>query len=317
MKKRKVLFLGLIIALCFSVGFTTYSVKVGDIAKNNISKNAVESVNKINNSVVQNSTQDVIKNNVQKTTTENITKENIEKASSNVTQEDTGSLPSEIKDADVVSNKDKDIKAEIEKYVDTNIDFKFVKEEKINDKVFKLTFSEVENIVKNDEKIIYKNEISDTFKFDAKSGKLREAIIDSLVTQKTDKSVDKNSSQEIAIKYANTKYETSEYKIYSYKETTKGHNFIYARYIGGYPSSDKFTIKVGYDGNIVYISDFTDIFIGKELNYDKAFIDAKIKENTDESKVDWDSVKICIHDGKVAISYTVLEQCATALIPLE
>ena len=209
---------------------------------------------------------------------------------------------------------DAEVMAEISKYVNTDIEFKLNRQEKINKKQFELTFLGMDD---NHEKAIYTNESEDVFKYDAKDGKLREAIINSLVTQKTDKSIDKTAAQGISVEYANSRYETDVYKMHSYKETTKGHSLIYTRYIGGYPSTDKFSVKVGYDGNIVYTNDFTDTFAGKNLNFDKAFIDAKIKEYSDESKVDWESVTICMYEGKVAVSYTIPEQCVEAILPLE
>ena len=209
---------------------------------------------------------------------------------------------------------DAEVKAEIAKYVSTDIEFKLNKQEKINQKEFNLVFSEIDE---NHTKVIYKNETGDVFKFDVKSGILKEAIIDSLVTQKAENSIDKNTAQKVVVEYADTKYQMTDYKVYSYKETTKGHNFIYTKYIGGYPSTDKFSVKVGYGGNIVYISDFTDVFDGKEINYDKAFIDSKIKEHSDESKVDWNSVTICIYEDKVAVSYIITEKHSEMILPLE
>ncbi len=315
MKKRRVLLLGLIILLCVTVGFTT-AITVDKTGKNDLYNNASERTIDTEYNKIKNLNKDDTKAEMQDNTAQIDIQEDVNKETYDVAQENTTSPSTEVSKVEL-SEEDKAVKIEIAKCVETNIDFKFAKQEKVNGKVFNLTFSEIENSVENQEKIVYKSEKGDIFKFDAKDGELREAIINSLVTQKTSESINKISAQKIVVEHINAKEKIDEYQLYSYKESEKGYNFIYTRYIGGYPSADKFSIKVGYDGNIVYISDFTDVFDGKELNYDKAFLDAKIKENSDETMVDWDSIKICIDEGKVAISYAVPEQCTVAILPLE
>ena len=76
-------------------------------------------------------------------------------------------------------------------------------------------------------------------------------------------------------------------------------------------------IKVGYAGDIVYLSDNTHIFDNKNIDFDKNYIDAKIKKHSDETKVDWDSVEVRIEDGKLAVKYAISEQHAIAILPLE
>lgn len=313
MKKRKILLLGAILLLCVVVGFTTNVKREIPIEKTH--ENTNESSILIEDGEIEILNQDE-ENVTQNETTQINSQENAEKATDIAQQSETSSS-TEISNEDFISAEDKAVKSEISKYVDTKVDFRLNRQEMINQKTFNLTFSEIENIIENNEKVVYKNELEDVFKYDAKSGKLREAIINSVVTQKTNESIDENAAQKITIEYAKTKYETDAYKLYSCKETTKGYNYIYTRYICGYPSSDKFSIKVGYDGNIVYVSDFTDTFDSKELNYSKEFIDSKIKEYSDETKVDWNSITICIHEGKVAAQYTEPEWCAIAILPLE
>ena len=313
MKKRKILLLGAILSLCIVVGFTT-NVKRGTPTEKTHENTSGSSI-PVKDGEIEILNQD--EENVTQNETAQINSQEKAEKTTDITQQSETSFSTEISNGDFISAEDKAVKSEISKYVDTKVDFRLNRQEMINKKTFNLTFSEIENAIENDEKVVYKNELEDIFKYDAKSGKLREAIINSVVTQKTNESIDENAAQKIAIEYAKTKYETDAYKLYSCKETTKGHNYIYTRYIGGYPSSDKFSIKVGYDGNIVYVNDFTDTFDGKELNYSKEFIDSKIKEHSDEAKVDWESVKICIEEEKVSVSYTIPEQCAIAILPLE
>lgn len=313
MNKRKILLFGVIVSLCVAVGFAT------NVERETPTEKAHENTN-ASSILVEDGEIEILNQNkenaTQNETTQINSQEKAEKTT-DIAQQSETLFSTEISTGDFISAEDKAVKSEISKYVDTKVDFRLNRQEKINQKTFNLTFFEMENVIENNEKVVYKNELEDTFKYDAKSGKLREAIINSVVTQKTNESIDENTAQKIAIEYAKTKYETDAYKLYSCKETTKGHNYIYTRYIGGYPSSDKFSIKVGYDGNIVYISDFTDAFDSKELNYSKEFIDSKIKEYSDETKVDWNSITICIHEGKVAVKYTEPEQCAIAILPLE
>lgn len=125
------------------------------------------------------------------------------------------------------------------------------------------------------------------------------------------------SDNSVSTETLSAKLNIADYKIDNYKETDDGHYFCFVRYIGGYPSTDKYSIQIGFDGSVVYISDFTDTFDGKKIDYDKAFIDEKIKANTDESKVDWNSVNINLNDNKVTVFVTLTEDNAICAIPLE
>lgn len=217
---------------------------------------------------------------------------------------------------EVLSAEDKKVKNEIAKYSSANVDFRYEKHESLNGKNIDLTFSEIES-TDNTNRVIYKNNSGDEFAYNIGNGKLRYAVINSAVTTKTEKSVDKQSAQQIATEYVSAKLNIADYKIDNYKETDDGHYFCFVRYIGGYPSTDKYSIQIGFDGSVVYISDFTDTFDGKKIDYDKAFIDEKIKANTDESKVDWNSVNINLNDNKVTVFVTLTEDNAICAIPLE
>ena len=217
---------------------------------------------------------------------------------------------------ETLSAEDKKVQNEIAKYSSANVDFRNKKHESLNGKDFDLTFSEIES-VDNINRVIYKNNSDDEFAYNIGNGKLRYAVINSAVTTKTEKSVDKQTAQQIATEYVSAKLNIADYKIDNYKETDDGHYFCFVRYIGGYPSTDKYSIQIGFDGSVVYISDFTDTFDGKKIDYDKAFIDEKIKANTDESKVDWSSVNINLNDNKVTVFVTLTEDNAICAIPLE
>ncbi len=223
----------------------------------------------------------------------------------------------QLSEIEVLSEDDKAVKAEIAKYSESEADFRANKQEIVNGKTFDLKFSTVDAYAENKERVIYNNTSGDTFEFDIKTGRLRVAEMNSLVTAKANESIDKDTAQNIAEKYAATKCDINNYTLTSSSEIDKGYTFVYKRYIGGYPSSDKITIWIGYNGEIIYISDYSDTFLGKDINYDKAFIDSKIKEYIDETKVDWDSIEVCVHQGKVSVNYRVPESHAVAICSLK
>lgn len=216
----------------------------------------------------------------------------------------------------ILSAEDKAVKAEIAKYSNTNFDFRYARQENIKDKTFDLTFSEVEQVA-GYKRILYKNDFGDEFVYNIDNGRLRYATIKSEVVEKTDGSINQAMALKIAEEYVGTQCDKEKYMLDQQKEIESGYYFCFTRYIGGYPSSDRYSIQVGYDKAIVYFSDFTDTFVGKDLNYTKEFIDSKIKENSDATKVDWDSVSICLNEGKVSVSYAIPEQAAIAILHLE
>ncbi len=219
-------------------------------------------------------------------------------------------------ESETLSAEDKAVKTEISKHIDTAVDFRYNKQEVLQDKTFDITFSEIDQS-SNYERVIYKNELGDEFAYNTNNGKLRYAVIESVAVKKTAESIDCETAQQIATEYISANCDISRYIMSQQKEIDTGYYFCYTRYIGSYPSVDRFSVQIGYDGNIVYISDFTDTFTGKELNLDEIFIDAKIRECLDETKVDWDSITICLNEGKLAVRYIIPEQHAVAVLPLE
>lgn len=293
MKKNKILLLTLVAALCIVVGFASYS------------KNTNKSIN-----------EDLV-DNIEDISNDDISKEiTCEVPAKTTVQENSTSLSLEASKTEAISNEDKMVKAEIEKYINTDVDFRNNKKEIIKGKTFNVVFSEADPAT-DYKRIIYKNDIGDEFAYNTDNGKLRYAIMDSVVTEKSATSIDKTTAKKIALEYAETKCNIEQYTMDYSKESDKGYYFCFTRYIGGYPSDDMYGIQVGYAGDIVYLSDNTDLFVNKNISFDKNFIDEKIKERIDESKVDWESITVCIYEEKVAVQYTVPEQCATAILPLE
>ena len=293
MKKRQISLLAVVAILCVAVGFTAYPTNTNK----NIQGDSVGNVEERANIGIA----------------EEIVGEN---ETETAAQENGTSLSAEASKTEIMSDEDKMVKAEIAKHINTDVDFRNSKKEIIKGKSFDVVFFEADSTA-DYKRIIYKNNLGDEFAYNTDNGKLRYAVMDSVVTEKTAASIDKTTAQKIATEYVSTKCNIEQYTVDYFKESDKGYYFCFTRYIGGYPSNDIYGIKVGYTGDIVYLSDNTDLFADRNISFDKNFIDKKIKEATDESQVDWNSVTICIYEGKVAVSYAVSEQCATAILPLE
>lgn len=220
-----------------------------------------------------------------------------------------------------LSAEDKAVKAEIAKYIDTKVDFRYNRQEVIAGKTFNIAFSKVDS-ASNYQRVIYVNEFGDEFVYNTYDGKLRYAVMESVAIEKTTKSIDVEKAKNIAEKYVVTICDLSAYVLDQQKEIDTGYYFCYTRYIGGYPSTDRFSIQIGYDGAIIYLSDFTDTFIGKDINYDKTFIDDKINKalsGIENAKIS--HATIVMNNEKVCVSfgYSIADEPSGVVttIPLE
>lgn len=296
MKKRLYLIVVSVVAVCVSclIGFKSIS-----LIKENNKENKAEISSEISD--VQNT---------------EIPENSVEEKVAETTVKDTDAKTAEA-EKEVLTAADKSVKSEIAKYVDTDFDFRAEKAETINDKKFNLKFSNVNDALNYDKKVVYSDDLGNKFEFAAETGRLFIADMKSLITEKTGSSIDKDAAQKIADEYAKTKCDIAKYECSSYESQYGYYGFEYTRYIGGYKSVDRLSVCVGYDGAIVYVSDFTYKFEGKNIDYTKEYIDNKIKESTAESDVDWQSIRIVADDrGNVAVSYSVPKNHATAVLPL-
>lgn len=217
------------------------------------------------------------------------------------------------------------VKAEIAKYIDTNVDFKNVKKEKIGNKSYDISFFEVDTIL-GQMRATYKNEQEDVFEYDINSGVLRYADIRSAVTEKNDSSIDKATAQKIAFSYAASNCDISEHPLDSAKETDKGYSFFYRRYIGKYRTPDVIVVEISYGGEIIYINNNTDFFADIDLTnvtIDEELVDSKIDDAKSKLKEDEyfyeDSVLITLEDGKLQLMFHTRNGCAIGIhyIPIE
>ncbi len=226
-------------------------------------------------------------------------------------------------ESESLSAEDKAVKTEISKHIDTAVDFRYNKQEVLQDKTFDITFSEL-NATTNADKVIYKNNLGDEFKYDINTGELAVVKIDSAVTEKTNNSIDISTAYEIARTYVSKECNIDEYTVDVYEESEEGYVFWYVRYIGGYATSDAFRIKIGFDGSIVYFNNTTSTFAGKNLGFSKDFIDKKINETLGDKNIEVGTITINLHDNKVCVicSYTMTDESGgksglNTIIPLE
>lgn len=226
-------------------------------------------------------------------------------------------------ESETLSAEDKAVKTEISKHIDTAVDFRYNKQEVLQDKTFDITFSEL-NATTNADKVIYKNNLGDEFKYDINTGELAVVKIDSAVTEKTNNSIDISTAYEIARTYVSKECNIDEYTVDVYEESEEGYVFWYVRYIGGYATSDAFRIKIGFDGSIVYFNNTTNTFAGKNLGFSKDFIDEKINETLGDKNIEVGTITINLHDNKVCVicSYTMTDESGgksglNTIIPLE
>lgn len=276
MKKRKVLMLGFILALCVLVGFATIE-ELNENFKSDIQERLVDNTNETNGELEY----DEPKNQI---TGEQsfINEEVIENATS-----------------EVLTEKDKLVKSEISKYSDTMIDFRYNKKEIIQDKSYNITFSKFSSNY-NPSKVIYKNDLGNSFEYDINTGKLCNVTIKTNIVNKTTDSIDMDTAHKIALEHFPDDCDISEYTNDVRKERENGYVFWYTRYIGKYMTTDAFRIQIGFDGSIIDINDATDVFDGKALDFDEKFVSSKIQKHVSEKEnVSIESVIILVSDEKI------------------
>ncbi len=300
MKKRISLILMLILALglCVAVGFNeTPATK--DIIKNEIIEDVAE---KAELSIAGAEETDVSETKANEISTQIISNENVsveDKSYKVVT--------------DVLTIEDKAVKTEISKHSNTKVDFRYNKQEIIQDKKFNMTFSELDETFDN-KKIKYTNAENDTFVYELDSGKLFYARIRNAIVSKTGKSIGIEKAKKIATDYILEKCNLDGYTLYLCEETEEGYMFAYSKYYGGYKTDDSFGVGVGFNGSIFYIRDNTDLFDGVDLSVDADWIEQKISETLlkyeeTTAEVDYENTYITLENEKpclfVAINYGV------------
>lgn len=231
---------------------------------------------------------------------------------------------SEATETTVLSNEDKAVKAEIEKYVITNIDFRKNKQEHIGKRTYDLTFAEVNSSADFD--IIYKNEYDDTFRYDINTGELSYVNIRSAIVEKCEESIDIVSAEKIAYDYISERCNINEYTLDLSEESEECFEFSYRRYICGYKTADVFAVNINFDGEIIYIINNTSVFENfdiSQIKIDEKWINTKIAEipNFEEyiDSIDYSSIIIMEKDEKIQLRFRLNDDNAIGFyyIPIE
>ena len=220
-------------------------------------------------------------------------------------KEDNSSLASagnaQVSEEEQLSEKDKELKAEIAKYSDTTVDFRYNKNVTIQGNSYDIVFEQF-STKENPKKIIYKNDLGDTFGYDIKTGKLCDITLESNIVEKTSDSIDIETAQKIALEYFPDDCNVNEYTVTESTEVENGYAIWYTRYIGKYMTTDAFRTQIGFDGSIIHINDSTDVFDGKNLDFDEDFITAKVEEYVNAHEgVKIGNTIILVDNGRVCI----------------
>lgn len=208
---------------------------------------------------------------------------------------------------EVLSEGDRAVKAEIAKYIDTDVDFSQIQKEKIKGKEINVSFSRVEKIGEK-EKVIYENSLGDEIIYSGDNGKLFLARINSVATEKTAQSIDLNLAKKIATEYASEKCNVSEYTLDYTSEDSRGYIFGFSKYILGYDTDASIEIGVGFDGAIVYIRDNTDVFDGMDINITVDWINSKAQQMLAEFEFGTAAIQnihIGVNDGKPCLIVSI------------
>ena len=207
-----------------------------------------------------------------------------------------------------LSNKDELVKAEISNHIDTAIEFRYSKQEKIQSREFNLSFSGVEEFQQKKELISYKNEFEDEFLYKADTGKLFLARINSNIVQKTEKSIDLNIAQKTAEEYVIKNYADNEMILSQFQEVGEGYFFEYSKFLFEYKTNATFEIIVSFDGDIVYIRDSADLLDNVAENIEEALIEQRHREVADkcaEEGAEIKKVSLLIENNKIYLVSTI------------
>ena len=198
-----------------------------------------------------------------------------------------------------LTDDDKKVKAKIAEYSDTVVDFRQKKQENIQGKNYDISFVKF-NSNEDPNKIIYENSLGDSFEYDIETGKLCNITLESNVVEKTVDSIDIDAAHKIALEYFPKDCNINEYTNDMSRECDDGYIFYYTRYVGKYMTTDAFRIVIGFDGSIVDINDATDVFEGKNINFDESYVDEKIAEYTQgKDDLELGMVVILQNEGKI------------------
>ncbi len=200
-----------------------------------------------------------------------------------------------------LSEEDKAVKAEINKHIYTEVDFRKNMQQKILGKTYDIYFVKL-NKEYEPTRVIYTNDLGDDFEFDIITGYLCEAFINSNMVEESDDSIDIDTAYNIALKLLPEGISIDNYTQLEYRKSAKGYLFEYKKYIGKYRTTSSFRATIGYDGSVVDFRDSTYQYVGKNIDLDEEYVTSKIDEFAKKENavnVKYDDAFVSIERGKV------------------
>ena len=217
-----------------------------------------------------------------------------------------------VQPADDLTAEDKALKAEIQAVSDTKVDFRHKKTEKVGAKTHNLTYSAIKGngTFEDTDMITYQNEAGEKFFYHLKTGKLISAVIDSLKTEKRAQSISLDEAEKIAYAYAKDHCDIATHKLDIKKTLEDCYQFsYYAGPIAGYESSDTLHIRVGFDGNIVQVMNYTVGFDYVEVLIDEEKVQKKLADglkNYAEGSY-YETTRVIIKNGKAYMTTRIYD----------
>lgn len=204
-----------------------------------------------------------------------------------------------------LSEQDKTVKEEIAKFVTTDVDFRYEKQETIDNKQINLTFSELEVIDNIGTMITYTNDNGDEAMYYSKNGKL---FLARLNYEIVNENLDVDTAQQKADDFVFNLYKNEDLTLISRKEYNNYYSFTYSKFFSGYRSDASYSIEIDKNGNIIYLRDAVDFFDGVEVNVDPAKIEqlkAKALERYASEGAEIKSTYITHRNGELQLEINV------------
>ena len=216
-------------------------------------------------------------------------------------------------EAEALTAEDKQLKTEIEKISNTNVDFRVKKEQKFLDNNYTLTYKEINTQFtdKGEEKLNYIGKTKEGYDvkctYNLKDGKLFTARWELPKTEKQADSISIEEAEKLARKYASEYCDLNVYSLSYTKERTNEFAFVFTKFIDGYETADQVDVKVDFHGALIYLRNNTgvlDEFKIESINENELLEKLKTKLGQD-MEYTIDDQRIVVEDGKVVMEYHI------------
>ena len=214
---------------------------------------------------------------------------------------------------EALTAEDKQLKTEIEKISNTNVDFRVKKEQKFLDNNYTLTYKEINTQFtdKGEEKLNYIGKTKEGYDvkctYNLKDGKLFTARWGLPKTEKQFDSISMEEAEKLARKYAAEYCDLSVYSLSYTKERTNEFAFVFTKFIDGYETADQVDVKVDFHGALIYLRNNTGVLDEFKIeNIDETKLSEALKSKIGEDiEYTIDSQRIVVEDGKVMMEYGI------------